>query len=546
MIYIHPDVDENLIGDYYKLKQIIINIVGNAIKFTEKGEVVVYVEKIKDELDKITLKVSVIDTGIGMTENVINRLNKYFNEINSYKIRNYEGNGLGLAISKKLLELMDGDIWFESKYKKGTSFFFTLDFKLQQYKQEIINYNYLKNLNVLLIDDNKTNRKIVYNILDNLQVGVRFVSNAEEGLIVVREYAKLNKYFDVIMIDESMPGINGFVLANRLKNEINITSPIIMMLSGMELNKSKNKCKELGINNYLVKPIKQSELCTIIKTALNIEDRNNYVNNDSNSKFFDEIKEEINKDYEHEVNVLIAEKDIVSQKFISTLIKKRKWNVFYASNQSEINNVLKTEKIDVMIINIEKHEVGAIKSIEGIRKKEEDGILKSHLPIIILDSNTSENTKKKLLELGADDYILKPVVATEIYSKVEQIIKNNKVNYQEQLILDLDKVADITGRDEKIFKDLIKIFLQSYPDQIGDIKEAITKGDAVELEIKSNNLKQVAGSLGAKSLLNLADELESMSRNNDMDTAARTFEKVQLETIRLKSVLDKIEKIGKN
>lgn len=421
MIYIHPDIDENLIGDYFKLKQIIINVVGNAIKFTEKGEVAVYIEKVADKLDKITLKISVIDTGIGITEDNINKLNKYFDGTGNCKLKKYTGSGLGLILSKQLIELMDGDIWFESKYKKGTSFYFTLDFKLQQYKQEIIKYNYLKDLNVLLVDDNKTNRTILYNMFNDLEMGVRFVSNAEEGLSVVREYTKLNKYFDVIIIDELMPGMDGFTLASKLKNEMNINNPIIMMLSSMELNKSKNKCKQIGLLNYLVKPIKQSELYDVIKNALNIENRNESVSNNCDYKFFDNVKNNINKNYE-----------------------------------------------------------------------------------------------------------------------------NNKINYGEEVILDLDQVIDSTGGDEKIFKELIQIFFQAYPDQVKDIKEAIEKNDSSELQVKSNNLKQALRSLGAKSVFALVDELENMAQNNDLDNAKKTFERVQLEIIRLKSVLNKIQKMGKN
>ncbi|AWI07508.1 PAS domain S-box protein [Clostridium drakei] len=547
MIYIYPDVDENLIGDYFKFKQIIINIVGNAIKFTEKGEVAVYVEKVRDKLDKISLKISVIDTGIGMTEESINKLNKYFNGVSNCKLKKYSGNGLGLILSKQLIELMDGEIWFESKCKKGTSFYFTLDFKLQQYKQEIIKYNYLRDLNVLLVDDNKTNRTIIYNMLNDLQMGVRFVANSEEGLSVVREYEKLNKHFDAIIIDEIMSGMNGFTLANKLKKEMNITNPIIMMLSSMELNKSKSKCKQMGLLNYLVKPIKQSELSDVIKNALNIEDRNESVDNHHDYKFFDNVKNNINKNYKNNINVLISsERNINNNKLISNLIEKRKWNVFYGANEKEIFSILENNKINMFITNVENNEKDIIELIKQIRKKEHEKNIKSHLPIIVVYRESNEDIKERFLEVGANECICNFEDITEVYSRVEQMVKSNKINYGEQAILDLDQVIDITGGEEKLFKELIEVFFQAYPEHVKGIKEAIEKRNSDELQVKSNNLKQALGSLGAKSVFYLVDELERMAQNNDLDNAKKTFERVQLEIIRLKSVLNKIQKIGKN
>ncbi len=541
MIYMYPDVDENLIGDPWKFKKIFINIVGNAIKFTERGEVVIYVEKIKDQLDKITLKISVIDTGIGMSEDKINKMSKDFNQMDTYNGKKCGAIGLGLSISKQLLELMDGNIWFESKCKKGSSFYFTLDFKLQQYKQEIINYNYLKNLNVLLIDDNKTNRTIVYNMLTNLEINVRFVATAEEGFTIAKEYARRNRYFDAIIIDEIMPGMDGFVLSTRLKKEINISNPIIMMLSNVESNKSKNRCKQIGVYDYLVKPVNQLELYNVIKDALNIEERYKSEEYDSHNKFFNEIKDNINKDCKQKINALIAEDNMVNQKFISTLIKKRNWNVFYASNGKEVLNMLENKKIDLMIMDIEMPEMNAIETIKKMIKKEQEGIINDHIPVIVMGSEEMEHAREKYIELGIEDYLLKPIVATDMNLKIDQIMKNNKSKGEEQLILDLDQAIDTTGGDEQLFKELIQIFLQSYAGQIKDIKEAIEENDSRGLEVKSNNLKEIAGSLGANSIFSLASELEKMGKDNNMENAKKTFERVQLETIRFKSVLNKIQ-----
>jgi PAS domain S-box-containing protein len=541
MIYIYPDVDENLIGDPWKLKKIIVSIVGNAIKFTERGEVVIYVEKIKEQLDIITLKISVIDTGIGMIEDKINKLNKDFNQIDISSGKKCGTIGLGLSISKQLLELMDGSMWFESKYKKGTSFYFTLDFKLQQYKQEIINYNYLKNLNVLLIDDNRTNRTIVYNMLTNLEINVRFVSTAEEGFTITKEYARRNKYFDAIIIDEIMPGMDGFTLSTRLKKEINITNPIIMMLSNVESNKSKNRCKQIGVYDYLVKPVNQSELYNVIKGALDIEDQYKTEKHGSDYKFFDEIKDNINKNREQKLNVLIAEDNMVSQRFIRTIIRKRNWNIFYVPNGKEVLTMLENRKIDLIIMDTEMPEMNGIETIKEMRRKEKEGSINAHVPIIVMNSEEVEHSREKYIELGVEGYLSKPIVATDMNSKIEQIMKNSKNKCEEQLILDLDQVIDTTGGDEQLFKELIQIFLQSYADQIKDIKEAIEKNDDRELEVKSKNLKEIAGSLGANSIFSLADELEKMGKDNNMENVKKTFERVQLETIRFKSILNKIQ-----
>ncbi len=541
MFYIYPDVDENLIGDPWKIKRIITNIVDNAIKFTEKGEVVIYIEKVKEDIDKVRLKISVIDTGIGIMEYNVNKLFKYFSENNTFNTKTYGGTGVGLAMSKQLLELMNGNLWFESKHKKGSKFYFTLDFKLQDDEQEIFKYNDLKNLNVLLIDDNKTNRTIVYNILANLGICTRFASSAEEGFTLIKEYAKLNKYFDAILIDEIMTGMDGFTLSIRIKKEIGITSPIIMMLSSVEVNNSKNKCKQIGVYDYIAKPIKQWDIYNVIKNALNIKGRTNLQTYSSSCKYTNKIKDIANTDFKQKMNVLIAEDNIINQKLMTTLIKKKKWDAFSAFDGEEILNILKNKKVDLILMDMDMVKTDVIEAIKEIRRKEQLGLINGRIPIIAITMYGMENNREECFKAGMDDYVSKPIVVAELYSKIEQIVKKSKNDYEEQSTLDLEQAMDATGGDEHLFKELVEICIQSFPKQIKSIKDAIEKKDAKELELKSHNLKGTVGNLGFKSIFKLAFELEEMGKNKNLKNAKKTFERVQLETIRLKSVLDKIK-----
>lgn len=438
MFYIYPDVDEILIGDPWKLKQVLINVIGNAIKFTEKGEVVLYVEKIGGNCCKTQLKFSVIDTGIGIQEDSMNSVFKSFNKVNNLYNKKYSGIGLGLAICKQIVDLMGGSIWFESKYKKGSKFYFTLDFKVENNTDNTIIYNNLRNLNILIVDDNKTNRSIMYNILTDLGVCARFSSSGEEAFSLVMEYIKLNRPFDVIIIDELMYGMDGFNLAKKLKKDMDISSHIIMMLSSIPINESKIRLRQLGICDYLAKPIKMSEVYRAIISSLDIKDFEKVKSYNPYYKYYRYIKDTINKASINKMDTLVPEDNGIKQKPVEDLAKKKGLNSHNTSSKEDIMELLDKRNFDLILIDVQ-------------------------------------------------------------------------------------------------------LFMDSFPEQLRLMKEAIEREDFYELEIKAHGLKESTSNIGAKTLTNFVIELEDMSRKKNLKGAKKTFEKIQLEIIRLKSVLDKIK-----
>lgn len=365
------------------------------------------------------------DTGIGISEDDIQYLFKNFSQIDHKKTREHKGTGLGLAISQKLCKLMNGNITVTSKENIGSTFTFTVALKIGDRLCETPSYdkNMLSGLNALVIDDNKTNRIILYNLLEFWKINVFMSSSAIGGLNILEETNKKNTKIDFILVDSRMPNMDGFKFIEILRSMHFFDHIIIIMLTSLDLKGNIEHCNNLGVKTYLIKPIKKEELykaiCNEIKNRVNnTPNRTNTLNiqNEPNISIDKSNKKIINK-----INILIVEDDVINQKVCTQLLKFKKWNISVAKDGLEAIEILRGHDFDLILMDLAMPNMDGFETTSKIREMEEK--TGKYTPIIAVTAYAIAGDKEKCLCSGMDGYISKPIDKEQLYTTIEEILK---------------------------------------------------------------------------------------------------------------------------
>jgi signal transduction histidine kinase/CheY-like chemotaxis protein/flagellar biogenesis protein FliO len=394
---VEPSTPAFIYGDTVRLRQIIINLIGNALKFTKKGEVVVSAEKVEDLPDgKVRLQFSVKDTGIGIPENVKESLFKDFSQADSSTTRKYGGTGLGLAICKRLARMMDGDIWVESELGKGSTFFFSIIAKVapteeRKYLQKEIPE--LNNLHLLIVDDNKTNCKILKNQALNWGM-IPYVSSSGEDALKLLESEKI----DLGILDMYMPDLNGIELARKIRKNFSGKEIPLLLLSSMG-EAGKDDIDEGLFNAYLNKPAKQSTLFNSLVTLCSQSKAAEHSHGEAESHDISILKS-------FNLKVLVAEDNPINQVLAGKLFEKMGITAEFAKNGEIAVEMFKKEKFDLIFMDCQMPEMDGYEATAQIRKT---GGSNCTIPIIAMTANAMEGDKEKCLKAGMSDYITKPI-----------------------------------------------------------------------------------------------------------------------------------------
>jgi CheY-like chemotaxis protein len=404
---LQPDVPDALVGDPGRLRQIIVNLVGNAIKFTEKGEVVVHVQADSRMNDDIELHFAIVDTGIGIPAEKQSAIFEAFTQADGSMSRTYGGTGLGLTISSRLVALMHGRIWVESELGAGSRFHFTAHFGLQKVSARTIvprDPATLRNMRVLVVDDNATNRQILSKMLTNWHTNPTAVESGAKAITTLREALGLGRVFPLILLDAHMPEMDGFALAESIKKNPDWKTATIMMLSSAGQRGDAQRCRELGVAAYLNKPVRQGELLDAILTALGTrpmkEAPPNLVTRHS-------LREKSNH-----LRILLVEDNAVNQVLAVRLLEKRGHTVAVAGNGKEGLAALEKQSFDLVLMDVQMPEMDGFEATTAIREKEKTS--GNHLPVIAMTAHAMVGDKERCLEAGMDDYITKPIRVEEL------------------------------------------------------------------------------------------------------------------------------------
>lgn len=418
---IDPEIPDIFIGDPVRLRQILINLVGNAIKFTDEGIVGVYVKMLEKKEESVKIEFSVVDTGIGIPKENIKDLFKSYSQADKSTTRTHGGTGLGLNISKKLVEMMGGEIGVESKQGDGSRFYFVIDFKLGKQTEDAVKLELEKSgkdVNILIVDDKKESTNVIKKYLDYWNINSQSAKTCDEGLKALQSFAKKKKGFDIVLVDYYMPNMKGTEILKQMEGEIEEgLIPEVVFLTTPQYVHADKKEKMPVIENALSKPVHQRELYSLLMQLLNKKAGSSETGTKSSAK---KAKQDKQKEA---INILVAEDQVINRKIVNQLLEKKGWNVELAENGKQAFDKTKDKKFDIILMDVQMPEMDGFDATRLIRKSEKEKNI--HTPIIAMTAHAMKGDKEKCLAVGMDYYISKPVNPAELYKAIEKYAKKS-------------------------------------------------------------------------------------------------------------------------
>jgi signal transduction histidine kinase/DNA-binding response OmpR family regulator len=565
---IAPDAPDALLGDPGRLRQVIVNLAGNAIKFTEAGEVVVEVKLATDEhrftqtaerrpgapessepirvhpcSSVANLHFSVRDTGIGIPADKLRAIFEPFTQADSSTTRRYGGTGLGLTISRQLVELMGGRLWVESAPGRGSTFHFTARFgrSAAPARRPAAGAD-LRGLPALVVDDNATNRRILREVLTNWGMRPREADGGEAALAALEEAAAAGEPFALVLLDGHMPGMDGFGLAGRIRRRPEFAGVTLVLLTSAGRPGDAERCRELGIGAYLMKPVKQSELLATVLTALSRE-----------APPPEPAAAGPPPPARRPLRVLLAEDNAVNQRLAVRLLEKQGHTVVTAANGREALAALDREAFDVVLMDVQMPEMDGFEATAHVRAKEAGGVRRQ--PIIAMTAHAMKGDRERCLAAGMDGYVSKPIQPPELLAAVERVLPSGAadgpaapaaaapppaaedgVNREEALAR--------AGGDAGLLGELAGMFLDSCPNQLAELREAVARGDAAVVQRLAHTVRGAAGAFGARAACAAAQRLETMGKERALAHAPDACAALEEAVARLRPALAALRGAG--
>ena len=532
------DVPEALVGDPLRLQRIIINLVGNAVKFTERGEVIVRAVVESQSTNDVMLHISVKDTGIGIPADKQRHVFEAFAQADSSTTRKYGGTGLGLAISAQLVELMGGRIWLESEEGKGSVFHFTAKFHLQpdgEKKQAELSAVSVRDLPVLVVDDNATNRRILEEMIKSWRMRPVAVENGRAALEAVACAHKGHSPFRLVLLDSHMPDMDGFEVASRIKKDRSSRDTDLILLTSAGQHDELARARELGVATALVKPVKRSELWDAIVGILHAASRKRHGARETHH--VDQAPQKL--------RVLIAEDNPVNQELATHLLERRGHDVTVVDNGKKALKAMESRRFDVVLLDLQMPELGGLEATRKIRETEKPG--GKRIPIIAMTAHAMRGDREKCIEAGMDGYVSKPLDPQTFVQTVEAMARGEKEAHVELESSNIEKtefdsaalLSRYTG-NRKLLKSLVRAFRIDCPKMMSRIRKALESQNASELADAAHAMKGSVGNFGPSSALVAAKQLEMGARSGRLDGSRDTFAELEASIAHLLPALEKI------
>lgn len=536
---IDPDVPDALVGDPGRLRQIVTNLVGNAIKFTEHGEVVLGVRAgARDDRD-IVLHFTVTDTGIGIPHEKQSAIFEAFRQADGSMTRKYGGTGLGLTISSRLVQLMGGSIRVESEIGRGSRFHFTARFRIQTTASRTIvprDPETLRDMRVLVVDDNGTNRQILVKLLKNWHMNP---TTAESGAAAMRTLAAAKgagKNFPLILLDAQMPEMDGFALAQYIKRHPRFRAATVMMLSSAGQRGDAIRCRGLGVAAYLTKPVRQGELLDAILTAIGTRGK------ESASAL---VTRHSLRESRSRLRILLAEDNAVNQLVATRMLEKCGHAVTVASDGRKAVEALTHGAFDLVFMDVQMPEMNGLEATQAIRKREK--ISGGRIPIFALTAHAMKGDEERCTAAGMDGYITKPIRTDELIEVLDRVSGQKTVSGQGVKVaprtgiltsIDLDAALSRVDGDRALLDELVRVFTEECPVAIEEIRKALSSRDSVALERASHTLKGSSLQLSASGVAQAAAEIEKFAHSGKLEGANDRVALLEEELGRLLSELE--------
>jgi PAS domain S-box-containing protein len=519
-------VPRHLVGDPLRLGQILINLVNNAVKFTEAGEIVVSTEIHDRGEDEVTLKFSVRDTGIGLTEQQIDKLFESFSQADTSTTRKFGGTGLGLSISRRLVEMMHGRIWVESDYGKGTTFSFFARFGIgrKRLRRRFETARDLQGLRVLVVDDNATSRNILQDILESFSFEVQLASTGEDGLEEI-EKADRQKAFDLVLMDWKMPGMDGLEAAKKIKTHPRLKkTPAVILVTAYGREEIMQRSERLGLEGFLIKPVSPSVLFDTIMEAFGQE------TTELDGKPV--TGKDIPLEHLQGAQVLLAEDNEINQQVAVEILQGAGLKVTVANNGLEAVQAVAARPFDAVLMDIQMPVMDGYTAARKIRQSASDT---RDIPILAMTAHAMAGDEEKSLQAGMNGHITKPIDPDQLFAALAQWIQpgaktgkavapvaDNAAEAAEKADLpetlagfDLAAGLKRLGGNKRLYRKLLMDFGNKYTHTAAEIRAALDAADFHQAHSLVHNLKGLAGNLEAGGLLAATREMEPMVKTGD-------------------------------
>ncbi len=537
-----PNVPFALRGDPFRLGQVLTNLIGNALKFTERGEIALRAELIEQTDQRVTLRFAVKDTGIGITLDQQARLFKPFMQADSSTTRKYGGTGLGLAISNRLVELMGGQVKIDSTLGQGSTFWFVLQFELgsSDALKRIEAAADLRGVRVLIVDDNATNRTVLHHQVIAWGMLPSSAASALEALDILRS-ASSKEPFSVVLLDMEMPGMDGIGLTRAIRADATIASLKLILLTSVGRIGGEEANRNLGLDASLVKPVKQSELYNCLITILGgtIQTRAQV-----------RPAGELGKAEGRNVRILLAEDNAVNQQVAVYMLEARGYRVDVVGNGQEALNALTQAPYSVVLMDCQMPEMDGFEATAEIRKREGSA---RHTPVIALTAHALRGEREKCINAGMDDYVAKPITPEALYGALRRWTKSSPP--VEPLVVEQPVIETVTDQDlldptvfinlgklqapggPNIVGQLIDLFIHETPAKIAAVRDALACGDAARFAKAAHTLKGSSASLGVRAMARLCAELEALGKAEELASASDRLTQLEAEFERARPAL---------
>ena len=531
---VYSDVPTALRGDPGRLRQVLTNLIGNALKFTEVGEVIMRAKKVSETDEAVVVRFAISDTGIGINEAAQRTLFQAFSQADGSTTRKYGGTGLGLAISKQLVELMGGEIGLTSVPGQGSTFWFTGRFGKQLSPKGIpqADVAVLKNLRALIVDDNATNRKILSHQLGSCGMIHGEADSGMRALELLRAAAAQGAPYDLAILDLMMPGIDGFTLASAIKCDPSIASIHLMLLTSYGQRGDSTVAREAGVAAYLTKPVRQSQLFNCLADVVSqpVVTREGQESTRTTSGLITRHTLEEKKTMSTKL-ILLAEDNIVNQKVAVRQLHKLGYRADAVADGREALEALARIPYDLVLMDCQMPEMDGYDATAEIRRREGTS---RHTPIIAMTANALQGDREKCLAAGMDDYVSKPVKPAQLQEVLERLLDDSsgskKTGQRTTLngspAVDMDRLFRAMGSEPTELREILDIYLDQMSRGLQKLAVAIESGNANDVDLIAHNCAGTSANCGMTAVVSSLKELERMGREKQLAGAGALREQV--------------------
>jgi PAS domain S-box-containing protein len=530
-------------GDPARLRQVLYNLIGNAIKFTEQGEISVHVRLELDQDGRVCMGFSVRDSGVGIAREKLDTIFQAFTQADNTITRRYGGTGLGLSISSRLVEMMGGKIGVRSQEGAGSDFTFTAWFERAEPPAGPTSAVELGGKRALIVDDNATNRRILLEMLTHWRMRPVAVESGVLALETMRHAEREGAPFDLVILDMQMPGMDGFTVAREIRAIPELEGSTLVMLSSSGLRGDAARCRELGIAAYLTKPVGQSELFDTLQAVFSTADKLT-----PNGEAPQPVTRMSLRDARRRLRILLAEDNEINQKLAVALLQDQGHLVRVADNGAEALRMLEEEQFQLVLMDMQMPVLDGLQATRLIREREK--LAGTRIPIIALTANAMQGDRERCLEAGMDGYVPKPIDPATLYRAVDAVAAAIPISNLAAFadigapaapdadgLFDLQAALGRLNGDELLLRNIGRMFLEGYASNLDQLRASLAAEDREALHRNAHTLKGLLATFSAGQAHPKAVALEQMVKRGETSGLTEAVEDVAAETERFATAL---------